>query len=45
MSNIAIKGGATGTAVFTIESPTTNTNRTLTLPDEAGTVLTSASDR
>jgi hypothetical protein len=44
MSNIAIKGGATGTAVFTIESPTTNTNRTLTLPDEAGTVLTSASD-
>ena len=44
MSNIAIKGGATGTAVFTIESPTTNTNRTLTLPDEAGTMLTSASD-
>jgi hypothetical protein len=42
MSNIAIQGGATGTAVFTIESPTTNTNRTLTLPDEAGTVLTSA---
>ena len=40
MSNIAIQGGATGTAVFTIESPTTNTNRTLTLPDEAGTIDT-----
>tara|TARA_R110000803_G_scaffold3373_4_gene11432 strand:- start:361 stop:804 length:444 start_codon:yes stop_codon:yes gene_type:complete len=43
MSNIAIKGAATGTGVFTLESPATNTNRTLTLPDEAGTVLTSAS--
>jgi hypothetical protein len=40
VSNIAIQGGATGTAVFTIESPTTNTNRTLTLPDEAGTIDT-----
>ena len=40
MSNIAIQGGATGTAVFTIESPTTNTNRTLVLPDEAGTIDT-----
>ena len=41
MSNIAIKGATTGTGVFTIESPATNTDRTLTLPDEAGTVLTS----
>ena len=41
MSNIAIKGAATGTGVFTLESPATNTDRTLTLPDEAGTVLTS----
>jgi hypothetical protein len=40
VSNIAIQGGATGTAVFTIESPTTNTNRTLVLPDEAGTIDT-----
>jgi hypothetical protein len=44
MSNIAIKGAATGTGVFTLESPATNTDRTLVLPDEAGTVLTSASD-
>ena len=44
MSNIAIKGATTGTGTFTIESPATNTDRTLTLPDEAGTVLTGASD-
>ena len=42
MSNVAIKGGATGTATYTIEAPTGNTDRTLVLPDEAGTVLTSA---
>ena len=42
MSNIAIQGAVTGTGVFTLASPATNTNRTLTLPDEAGTVLTSA---
>ena len=41
MSNVAIKGGATGTATYTIEAPTGNTDRTLVLPDEAGTVLTS----
>ena len=42
MSNIAIQGAATGTGVFTLASPATNTDRTLTLPDEAGTVLTRA---
>jgi hypothetical protein len=41
MSKIAVKGAETGTGVFTIESPATNTDRTLTLPDEAGTILTS----
>jgi len=41
MSQIAIKGATTGTGVFTLESPATNTDRTLVLPDEAGTVLTS----
>ena len=44
MSKIAIKGATTGTGVFTLESPATNTDRTLILPDEAGTVLTSASN-
>jgi hypothetical protein len=39
MSKVAIQGAATGTGVFTLASPATNTNRTLTLPDEAGTVL------
>ena len=42
MSKVAIQGAATGTGVFTLASPATNTNRTLTLPDEAGTVLTTA---
>ena len=42
MSKIAIKGADTGTGVFTLESPATNTDRTLVLPDEAGTVLTTA---
>ena len=43
MSKVAIKGADTGTGVFTIESPATNTDRTITLPDEAGTILTSVS--
>ena len=38
MSKVSIKGADTGTGVFTIESPATNTDRVLTLPDEAGTV-------
>ena len=42
MSKIALKGGATGTATFTLEAPETSTNRTLTLPDGAGTVLVGA---
>jgi hypothetical protein len=42
MSRVAIKGADTGTGVFTLESPATNTDRTLVLPDEAGTVLTTA---
>ena len=43
MSKIALTPNASGTGVFTISSPATSTDRTLTLPDEAGTVLTSAS--
>jgi trimeric autotransporter adhesin len=33
MSKIALTPNATGTGVFTISSPATNTDRTLTLPD------------
>ena len=40
MSKIALSPNASGTALFTIASPATNTDRTLTLPDSAGTVDT-----
>jgi hypothetical protein len=36
MSKIALTPNATGTGVFTISSPATNTDRTLTLPDDYG---------
>ena len=42
MSKVVIQGNASGTGDFTIAAPNSNTNRTLTLPDEAGTVLTNA---
>jgi hypothetical protein len=41
MSKVAIQGNASGTGTFTIAAPNSNTDRTLTLPDEAGTVLSS----
>ena len=43
MSRVVIQGDASGTGDFTIAAPNSNTDRTLTLPDEAGTVLTSVS--
>ena len=43
MSKVAIAGDPSGTGTFTISAPNGNTDRTLVLPDEAGTVLTSAS--
>jgi hypothetical protein len=42
MSLIAMQGGATGTGTVTLLAPITNTNRTLTLPDATGTVLSTA---
>jgi hypothetical protein len=39
MSKIALTPSATGTGVFTISSPATNTDRTLTLPDITGTLV------
>jgi len=44
MSKISLKPNSAGTANFEIAAPATNTDRTFTLPDEAGTVLTNASD-
>lgn len=38
MSRIALKANASGSGVFTIESPNSDTDRTLNLPDKAGTV-------
>ena len=42
MSKVAIQGNALGTGTFTIAAPDSNNNNTLTLPDEAGTVVTTA---
>jgi len=39
MSKIALTPNASGTGTFTIASPNSNTDRTLTLPDAAGTVF------
>lgn len=44
MSKISLTPNATGSANFTIASPATSTDRTLTLPDNTGTILTSASN-
>ena len=41
MSKVAIEGNASGSGTFTIASPNSNTNRTLTLPDSTGTVVVS----
>lgn len=38
MSRIALDGNAGGTGTFTITSPNSNNNRTLTLPDNTGTI-------
>ena len=43
MSKVKIEGNASGTGTLTISAPNTNTDRTLTLPDGAGELLTDAS--
>ena len=42
MSSIKLSPNASGTGEFTIAAPNSNTNRTLTLPDNTGTILTTA---
>ena len=42
MSKIKFTGDAGGTGIFTIASPNSSTDRTITLPDDAGTIVTSA---
>ena len=39
MSNIALTPNASGTGTFTLASPNSNTNRTLTLPDADGIIF------
>jgi len=41
MSQVKVQGNASGTGIFTITSPNSNTNRTLDLPDAAGTIQVS----
>ena len=43
MSKVKIQGNASGTGTLTISAPATNTDRSLTLPDGAGEILTDAS--
>ena len=43
MSKISLEPNASGAGTFTLAAPNSNTNRTLTLPDEAGTILSDAS--
>lgn len=40
MSKVAIIGNAAGAGVFTIASPNSNTDRTLTMPNTSGTIET-----
>ena len=40
MSQVALSSNALGTGTFTIASPNSNTDRTLTLPDATGTLVT-----
>jgi hypothetical protein len=42
MSNVKIQGNASGTGTLTIAAPNTNTDRTLTLPDAAGEIVTAS---
>ena len=44
MSKITLTPNAAGTGTFTVASPNSNTNRTLTLPDSAGELLTKTGD-
>jgi hypothetical protein len=42
MSQITLSPNAAGTGIFTVAAPGTSSNRTLTLPDQTGTLATSA---
>lgn len=43
MSNLTVKGNASGTGTVILEAPNTNSNRTITLPDESITLVGNSS--
>jgi hypothetical protein len=43
MSKVSITGNASGTGTFTLAAPNSNSDRTLTLPDVTGTIVTTGS--
>ena len=43
MSKVKIEGHGTGTGTFTVTTPSSNTDRTITLPDSTGTILDNTS--
>jgi hypothetical protein len=43
LSKIALSGNASGTGTLTLSAPNTDTDRTLTLPDNTGTIITTGS--
>ncbi len=43
MSLVKVQGNASGTGIFTVAAPNSNTDRTLTLPDSTGTIATAES--
>lgn len=42
MADLKFQSNPSGTGVFTVQPPNSNTNRTITLPDNEGEILTSA---
>lgn len=42
MSNLTVRGNTSGTGTIILESPNTNTNRTITLPDATATLASTA---
>ena len=44
MSKVKIQGHASGSGVFTLTTPNTSTNRTITLPDASGTLAFTTDD-
>ena len=44
MAKVKIQGNASGTGILTVTAPNTSTDRTITLPDATGTLLTADGD-